>query len=342
MHKKKQAARISEESPFGVLEFLPWNADWNNYKYPDRRSLERAVALMKEAGISWVRMDFLWEEIEPRQGSFAFSKHDALVKLLNQNDIHVLGILNYCAPWASDSGQWNSPPKNDAWFVAYAAKVITHYTGKVEYWEIWNEPDSPVYWSAQDGLKRYGELLKKVYQEAKRVNPQCKILNGGLAEGISSLNKLYDNGAGPYFDIVNLHYFEAPLRDGALGAVRNLPGLAYKVMARNGDGEKKIWITEIGCPGIPVGQQTNEWWLGTNPDEAAQARWVGQVYQILLRDAHVAKIFWAFFRDCSNHWNNGVDYFGLIRWDFSKKPAYETYKALTQEYRTGRAPAEGK
>ncbi len=39
------------DTPFGVLDFLSWNHPWNNYQYPDHASLEKTVALMKEAGV---------------------------------------------------------------------------------------------------------------------------------------------------------------------------------------------------------------------------------------------------------------------------------------------------
>jgi len=318
------------ETPFGVLEFLNWNSAWNSYKYADQKSLEKAAALMRQAGVQWVRMDFLWEDIEPRRGEFSFVKYDRIVALLRSKNIKILGLLDYCAPWACGNAGWNRPPDDDESFVDYARKVIRRYKGKVEYWEVWNEPDSPVYWEPQDGLKRYSVLLRKVYLEAKKVDRRCKILNGGLANGLVSLNHLYDNGAGPYFDIVNLHYFENPLREGALGAVGSVPRLAYTIMERNGDGGKRIWITEIGCPGIDKGApETDDWWLGKNPREEEQAEWVKGVYETLLQDEHVARVFWAFFRDCKGHWNNGVDHFGLVRWDFSRKPAYWAYQDLT-------------
>ena len=37
-------------------------------------------------------------------------------------------------------------------------------------------------------------------------------------------------------------------------------------------------------------------------------------------------------RDTKNHWGNGVDYFGLIRWDFSKKPAFKTYRKCHENW----------
>jgi hypothetical protein len=103
-------------------------------------------------------------------------------------------------------------------------------------------------------------------------------------------------------------------------------------MERKGDGEKKIWITEIGCPGVTPALKTAGWWLGANPDEETQASWVGEIYTQLLNIPSVEKVFWAFFRDTSEHWSTGVDYFGLVRWDFSKKPAFYSYKKCFTEW----------
>ena len=327
------AGQKEEDSPFGVLEFLHWNHSWNKYKYPSQEDLLKAIKLMKEAGISWVRMDFLWEEIEPKQGEFDFSKYDKIVDLAEKNNLNILGILDYSACWARAEVCWNAPPTQNSLFVNYAAKTISHFKDKVKYWEVWNEPDSRTYWSSQDGLKSYCQLLKEVYVAAKAANPDCKILNGGLANGLASVNRLYDNGAKGYFDILNLHFFETPLHKNAIKAVATFPKLAYKVMSRNGDADKKIWITEIGCPGVKSGPPVNNWWLGKNPTERQQSDWVKSVYTELLKDKSVEKIFWAFFRDTNKHWDNGVDYFGLVRWDFSKKSAFKAYRRCSEACR---------
>jgi len=324
------------DSPFGVLEFLHWNDSWNNYKYPSAADLEKSIKSMKEAGAGWVRMDFLWQDIEPEEGRFAFDKYDQIVGLLNENNIRILGILDYSAEWAAACNQWNCPPKDNRLFVKYAVKVISRYKDKIKYWEVWNEPDSGVYWSKQDGLKSYCVLLKDVYIAAKKISADCKILNGGLANGPSSINNLYDKGGKNYFDILNLHFFETPLHEGGIKAVAAYPKLAHKIMARNGDGDKKIWFTETGCPGVKRGIKAANWWMGKNPTEKQQAAWLKKVYTELLKDKFVEKIFWAFFRDCSGHWDNGVDYFGMIRWDYSRKPAFQAYKECFNEWKKGR------
>ncbi len=350
--------KIEDGNPFGVLEFLNWNHSWNNYKYPDMAALKKSVSLMKKAGVGWVRMDFLWQDIESKKGDFDFKNYDRIVDLLNSNNIRILGLLDYSSDWASSCGKWNCPPADNSLFVNYAVKVIEHYKDRVKFWEIWNEPDFHVYWEPQDGLKKYCALLKEVYTAAKQVYPECKILNGGLANGISSVNKLYENGSKDYFDILNIHIFDTPLNEGAIKRVLAYPKLAYKIMKRNGDGNKKIWVTEIGCPGIPAfahsgtvikeikfdkiiktenerGERkiiTKNWWLGDNPDEQQQAEWVKEVFVNLIKEEAVDKVFWAFFRDCNEHWKNGTDYFGLVCWNFSSKPSFFAYKECFEDW----------
>lgn len=332
-HKKEEVSVMRKESPFGVLEFLHWNHDWNGYKYSTNEELEKIAKLMKEAGVDFVRMDFLWGDIEPCEGSFDFEKYDTIVNIMAENKINILGILDYTAPWAAEDCDWNSPPMENKLFVAFAIRVINRYKDKIKYWEVWNEPDSGVYWKKQDALKSYVVLLKEVYKAAKIVDPECFILNGGLAGGLLSVNRLYEQGAKDYFDIMNIHSFETPMHQNAIKAVEAFPRLVYKTMKRNGDAYKKIWITEIGCPGVKRGLKVKDWWMGRNPNEKQQADWVKQVYVGLLKDKNVEKIFWAFFRDTNKHWDDGVDYFGLVRWDFSKKPSFTKYQEIYESWK---------
>ena len=172
----------TQDNSFGVLEFLHWNHGWNSYKYSDDASIAKSVGLMKECGVKWVRLDFLWEDIEPKQGEFSFEKYDRIVKIVSLGGLKILGVLHYSANWASESNVWNSPPKDNKLFVNYTEKVISRFKDKIKYWEIWNEPDSPAYWVPQDGLKRYCLLLRDVYVAAKNIDPECKVLNGGLVD----------------------------------------------------------------------------------------------------------------------------------------------------------------
>lgn len=327
----RSAAADDRDSPsrFGALEFLHWDHDWNGHHYGGDKA-ERAVELMAEAGVGWVRMDFLWDDVEPRRGEESYAKYDRLVSLLDAKGIRILGLLDYNASWAGEN--WNSAPDPEL-FTAYVRRVVRRYKDKVKYWEIWNEPDQDIYWVPQDGMKAYTALLKRVYPAVKEEDPTARVVLGGLSGGaVLPLKRVYAEGGGPYFDVANIHPFVDPLKPDAAAQARGIVRGVRKLMAANGDAAKPLWITEIGCPGAEPPTRTLPWWLGPNPDEAQQAEWVRALYAAS-RQWEVDKVFWAFFRDTPDHFLTGTDFFGLVREDFSKKPAFDAYREAARAER---------
>jgi hypothetical protein len=165
------------------------------------------------------------------------------------------------------------------------------------------------------------------------------VLLGGLtSEGFFALKAVYKNGGRDYFDIVNIHPFTNPLLPGRVHKIKVLYKNLRREMIKNGDGHKKIWFTEIGCPGVKERNKGNGWWEGASPTEKQQAEWVREIYSELLSLEDVEKIFWAFFRDTKEHFKCGVDYFGLVRWDFSKKPGFYAYKKCVKKWEKAKRP----
>ena len=310
--------------PFGTLAFLSWRHDWNNYKY-SQEGLEKIVKLLGEAGVSFVRMDFLWQDIEPNNNRFNFEKYDFIVELLAEKNIRILGVLGYCASWAGQD--WNYVPRNLDDFTDYVYNVVLRYKDRIKYWEIWNEPDSKVYWQPQDDMKTYTKLLKKSYAVAKKADPSCKVVLGGMtSEGYYAIKNIYKNGGKDYFDIINIHPFVNPLLPTEIRRIYTLYNNLERLKVKYNDREKKIWFTEIGCPGMSRKVESKGWWMGKAPSEKQQAKFLYTIYTDIIELANVEKIFWAFFRDNKEHFDNDVDYFGLTRWDFSKKPAFNVYR----------------
>ncbi len=319
-------------SPFGVLAFLSWNHSWNNYKYSSS-DLEKAVKMFKNLGIDYVRFDFYWEDIEPHKGEFSFSKYDYIVKLLRKNNIRILGILDYSASWAAKS--WNAPPFSYEDFANFVKKVVGRYKNYIKYWEIWNEPNSYTYLAVRDSMKTYTQLLKSAYRAAKEADASCKIVLGGLArEAPYALADIYRQGGRGYFDIVNIHPFVNPLRFRWQKEIEVIYNNLLKVMRRYHDENKHIWVTEIGCPGIKSYKDSQGWWEGRSPNFSQQAVFLKKVYLKLLKLPHIDKVFWAFFRDCKEHFKSDVDYFGLVDWQFRPKKAFFYYRWLIRELKS--------
>lgn len=308
-------------NPFGVLAFFAWNHPWNNHHFSVEQ-VTRATRLLQEANIGWVRMDFLWSDLEPRPHHFDFAHYDALVNAVRDSGRCVLGVLHYNPRWRN--GPWNQPPDPTA-YSQYAAAVVTHFKDRVGFWEIWNEPDHPYYWSPQDDLLAYSRLLKQAYAAVKRSDPSARVLQGGLAMELPTrMRRIYDLAGRDSFDVGNIHPFVPPGQDALLEETcRHV----RSVMNEFSDDKKPLWATEIGCPGVPE-NRSKGWWLGSSVSEVTQAAWLEKVYSTCLESGSVQKVFWAFLRDTTDHFKDDVDFFGLLRDDLSPKPAFEVFGRL--------------
>lgn len=298
--------------------------------YKDNEDLSRAFDLLEELGVSIIRVDFSWTFIEENEGVFDFERFDYLVKESQKRGIEILAVLGYSPDWTGAS--WNNPPPDEKAFLEYVKATVSRYKDSVKYWEFWNEPDSFFYWQPQDRMKTYTRLLKKIYPAIKSINPESSVLLGGLTQsGFYALRDILAQGGGKYFDILNFHFFVDPF------SKNNLDSIGWKIhhiqteMKKHGF-NKKLWITEIGSPGVRR-QRGCLWWQGRCPSEGEQARFLEWAYAFLLDQKDVEKIFWAFFQDTHNHFQSGVDYFGLIRKDWSKKPAYHRYKRIIEQWK---------
>ncbi|HWS83134.1 MAG TPA: hypothetical protein VN207_02635 [Ktedonobacteraceae bacterium] len=108
----------------------------------------------------------------------------------------------------------------------------------------------------------YVPILKAAYTAIKNADSSSTVLMSGLGPGPNSqepytyLQAMYAAGAQGYFDAANLHPYSFPdmPAPAATADCQNynafcydLPAM-YAVMEQNGDGNKKIWLTEFGCP----------------------------------------------------------------------------------------------
>ncbi|MBU1086549.1 MAG: beta-galactosidase [Candidatus Omnitrophica bacterium] len=314
----------ADNTPFGIGTFLSWNHEWNNYMYNDQQEIDRAVGMLKELGVSIIRNEFSWNEIEATQGVFNFERYDYIVKVCQEQDIEILAVLGFSAPWTGR--QWNDAPADETVFLNYVKVVVERYKNSIKYWEFWNEPDTSLYWNPQDSMKTYTQMLKKVYKTIKEIDPSAVIVLGGLANNqYFSLKSVLKNDGADYFDIVNIHPYVSPNNGEGIKQISILINNIDKELAKR-NLNKKIWITEIACPGIAQ-SNASKWWLGESQNEQEQAQFLNEVYALINTHKNVEKIFWSMFRD-TDHFKDGIDYFGLLAGDYTPKPAYFAYKQI--------------
>jgi len=299
--------------------------------FKPKSEIRDKLDLVKKCGVKYIREDFLWNVIEPVKGRFNFEKYDKLVKEASSKNIHILGLLCYSSDFAKSGPDKCFPPKYVEDYGDFVFQTVNRYKNKIKYWEIWNEPNILQFWKPSPNADKYVKLLKAGYNAAKKADPTCKILLGGLAGngienwGIGSsdfLQNIYSAGGKEYFDIVNIHPYEisynTALDEYNLHLIKRVLD-TETVMELNQDGDKIIWVTEIGSP-----NRKDTFLRQQEGSEETQAKTIKNQVESLLAYNKVEKVFIYSlgFR------NDGFD---LVD-NNSKKKAYYEYKKLIKKY----------
>ncbi len=225
----------AERSPYGVCAHVSRGGD--------HEIAAQQFARMNEAGIGWARTDFDWTSVQrSKGGEFDFARFDRTVQLAVDAKITILPILDYDTPWArpviDHLDDWRS----------YVRAIVTRYKDRLRFWEVWNEPDLKQFWRQDPNPAEYTVLLKATYEEIKRIDPELKVLLGGLS-GIpfEFIEGIYKAGGKDCFDIMNVHPYRYPAAPEVHSLVDDLDKLR-DLMSRYQDSAKPVWITEIGYP----------------------------------------------------------------------------------------------
>jgi len=215
------------------------------------------LRLAAQCGIAWLRITFGTGVLYPTPGVFRFqaSGYDRLVDSARAHGLNILGMI-LGSSWMTSAPSPDSlppgldpgdyPPRDlNAW-AAYVDTLVQHYRDKIQYWEVWNEPDLPGFWFGT--ASQYAQLLAVTYNAIKQANPNAQVLLGGMALGgrrVDSdfLKKILTDSLYPaaqYFDIMNIHSYKPKAQAKiTVDSVRAL-------LVRYGAGSKPLWITETG------------------------------------------------------------------------------------------------
>ena len=156
----------------------------------------------------------------------------------------VLAILAFDNHWLYKNGRRRDyiSPQNLPLYINYVETVVTRYKGKVDAWEIWNEPNVPIrFWNGP--AKDFFALSKAAAQKIKEVDPNAYIVAGAFFRSPSSfIKRMWKYGALENVDAISLHpYSNTP--ESMIRVYDSFERLIRK-LGFAGD----IWVTEIGFP----------------------------------------------------------------------------------------------
>jgi polysaccharide biosynthesis protein PslG len=327
-------APTSPGQRFGVS---PDNLEWEDAATRDR-TLDSLAAMEAR----WIRFDVKWDVIQyGGPDSWDFSVYDNLTAAATARGFRVLGTLAYAPKWARSTAckdSFHCEPRDADEYARFAEATVAHFKGRVSHWEIWNEPNISGFWKPSPNAERYAALVKAAYPRIKAADPGATVLAGATSpapndraqiDEVTFMQQVYAAGAGGNFDAWSHHPYTHPAPPGNVhpdcawyqiyGSKPNM----RDVMAANGDAAKQVWGTEYGPPtaGSPG-----------SVSEAVQAKWVIDAYKLWNSYSWAGPLFWYADRDqlppgaSGDAWN----YYGLLREDFSPKPAWVAYQAAAR------------
>ncbi|MHB8864323.1 MAG: cellulase family glycosylhydrolase [Pirellulaceae bacterium] len=309
-----EGGEVESASPFGVV--CPWPG-------------------VERAGVQWCRVGAGataladWPGIEKTPGTWDWTAADnEITQFADPLGLSLLPIFGYTPQWASrapdDSEFRLHPPKEVAHFARFVGQCVARYKQRVKVWEVWNEPNIGFF---HGSAAEYAEMVKAAAVAARRADPDCRIAMGCAGVDLDFLERLYEFGCGPYFDVMSVHPYQwgRELNDGWM--VDKLQG-CRELMDRYGDEHKEIWITEIG------------WSLAEGITSQEQANLLAQamVTALSVRERlRVAKVFWFSVKDWGGPGHGLLDVAG------EPKPALFAYQAVTTTLNEARyqGPWEG-
>ncbi|MDO9409426.1 cellulase family glycosylhydrolase [Patulibacter sp.] len=287
----------------------------------------RDLDAAQQAGVTRVRFVLSWRQLEPGGPGLVdtgrLATVDRFVDLARARGIEPLPVLLTTPDWARRPFTIETaPPVDPADLGRFAGRMAAHFADRVGAYQVWNEPNLFAFWGGPSDPAGYTELLKAVYPAVKAVAPSAAVVTAGASpatdgllstSAVTYLEGIYAAGGKGFFDHAAAHPYTWGKPDAWTADVDGL----HRLMVRNGDGEKRIWITEDGISTAAVAPGTTEEgqrdYLLDALAKAESRPWVGPVFVFGLRDTG----------------GPGDPYatFGLLRGDFSPKVSYAALRA---------------
>jgi polysaccharide biosynthesis protein PslG len=307
---------------------------------------------MVETGVRSVRFVVSWPAVQPHEGSFNWGSTDQLVGGLASRGIRPVPSVFGSPAWTSpnpvrppiDSVKartaWQDflkaaveryGPGGEYWTDAYPQRFGEDANQlPIESWQIWNEPNLPHYFAPRSSAPEYTRLLELSHDAITAQDPGAQIVLAGMPgygkpdTAWEFLDRIYDQpGVKSDFDVVALHPYAR-----TVGQLEQEIEKLRSAMAKHGEGQTPLWLTEVGWGSAPPDR------LGLNKGLSGQERMLSGSFELILdhRESwHVERLFWFDWRDPPKGTPQACSFCssaGLLERNGEPKPAWSAYKSF--------------
>ena len=317
--------RPAPESPYGMDVAI--NISLGNIPGQDwEKSRSFFLELIRLSGMSCVRDRIHHDALEPVPGKFGRGNIGFVTEKLSSMGIGICATTHRFAKWALPDRE-SKLPKDLLTIYRTAKESAAAFRGEVSAWEFWNEPELPGF--CTDPAWEFAAASKAAYLGFKAGDSAVPVTNASFCVTPPKTDlfaqELLRNDLGEYFDIFNFHVY------GSLKTYSENVEEWKRILRQHGILDIPFWVTENGTR--MEGDATEESGVGSNRahshiQEMIHAEFVVKA-QILLQSLGVARDF-TFVLPPYNE-QGGLKDWGVLRRDFSAKPAFAAFATLTDQ-----------
>jgi polysaccharide biosynthesis protein PslG len=295
---------------------------------------EKDLDMIAAGGLKFIRMDFVWQDIESVKGIYNWEAYDELTANLEKRGIRAIYILDYSNSLYEDPVDSKDPltgqkqidigspqhPESIAAFARWATASVEHFKESNIIWELWNEPNVS-FWRPEPDIAQYIELAITTCKAVKSVVPNAVIIGPATSQiPFPFLETFLSSGIMEYLDGVSIH----PYRDYSLSpetAVTDYEKLRGMIEGYSPEGRKNIPIisSEWGYASATKGVSLEK-----------QAAYIVRMQLANLLNGVLVSIWY----DWKNDGNNPSDFehnCGTVTSDLKPKPAYIAIQTMNKQ-----------
>jgi hypothetical protein len=294
------------DSPIGVDTAMAW------FAHDDPPNQRRFANLAALAGVNWLRDRLRWREIEPEPGRFAErTSYDTAASIARAQGLRVLQVFHDTPPWAQEGRPGGEFATDLRHVFRFGRALGRRFAGRVQAWEPWNEANVATF--GGHTVDQMCSWQKAAWFGFKTGDPTA-LVGWNVTTTVPTRQQtegLMLNETWPYYDTYNIHSYAWAHDFDTLWEA-----------AREACAGRPMWVTE--CDRGQKHLQNPPWCELSRRDERLKAEYLPQEYaQSLFAGARVH-----FHFVLGNYYEaNGVQ-FGLLRKDFTPRPAYAALAAL--------------
>ena len=295
---------------------------------------EKDLDMIAAAGIRFIRMDFVWHDIEKEKGKYDWSAYDELTDNLKKRGLRALYILDYSNPLYEPEVESKDPltgesqkgiaapcnPESVEAFSKWAAAAAERYKNNDIVWEIWNEPNI-TFWRPAPDIDDYITLARSVCKAVRDADPEAIII-------------------GPATSQIPFPFIDTFLMSGILEHIDGVSVHPYRDYAKSPEtaGEDYNRIREMILKNMPESKNTvpvisSEWGYASATKGVSLETQAAFVVRMQLANLlyGVPLSIWYDWKNDGTQPGNFEHNCGIVTYDLVPKPAYIAMKTMNEQ-----------